>query len=144
MAQHVVMVGNGEAGLLTVFAQGEVDGERCRGFRCSLRKNARPGAFMRVRSTSQALMARISSPRRGWVVESPPLRRASCSTRLSTSTCSSTEPQASETRSPCRNINRTRQLARISFRLPLMASRRRSNSLPERCFRSVIHRRPAL
>jgi hypothetical protein len=50
--------------------------ERCRGFRSSLRKNVRPGAFMRVRSTSQALMAPISSPRRGWVVERPPLRRA--------------------------------------------------------------------
>ena len=87
MAQHVGMNGHRSFGLLAVFAQGEVDGERCRGFRCSLRKNARPktlpGAFRRARSTSQALMARISSPRRGWVVERPPLRRASCSTRLS-------------------------------------------------------------
>jgi hypothetical protein len=62
---------------------------------------------MRTRSTSQALMARISSPRSGWVVERPP-------------------------------INRTRQRSRVSFRLPLTASKSRSNSLPERCFRSFI------
>jgi hypothetical protein len=31
MAQHVVMVGNGEAGLLAVFAQGEVDGRAVQG-----------------------------------------------------------------------------------------------------------------
>jgi hypothetical protein len=59
-----------------------------------------PRAFMRARSTSHTLMARISSPRRGWVVERPPLRRATCNTRLSMSTCSRTRPQASETRSP--------------------------------------------
>jgi hypothetical protein len=36
--------------------------ERFRGLRCSLRKNDRPGAFIRARSTSQALIARISPP----------------------------------------------------------------------------------
>ena len=74
MAQHVGMDGHRELGFLAEFAQGEAYAvERCRGFRCSLRKNVRSGAFMRVRSTSQALMARISSPLSGWVVESPPL-----------------------------------------------------------------------
>jgi hypothetical protein len=62
---------------------------------------------MRTRSTSQALMARISPPRSGWVVERPP-------------------------------INRTRQRSRVSFRLPLTASKSYSNSLLERCFRSFI------
>ena len=65
-----------------------------------------------------------------------PLRRATWRMRLSMSTCTSTRPQASETRSPWRNINRTRQRSRTSFRLPRTASKRRSNSLPERCFRS--------
>ena len=110
--------------------------ERCRGLRRSLSKVDRPGAFIRKRSTSQVLIARISSPRRGWVVKSPPLRRATWRMRLSMSTCTSTRPQATETRSPWRNINRTRQRSRTSFRLPRTASKRRSNSLPERCFRS--------
>ena len=105
MAQHVGMNGHRSLGLLAVFAQGEVDGERCRGFRCSLRKNARPktlpGAFRCARCTSQALMARISSPRSGWVVERPP-------------------------------INRTRQRSRVSFRLPRTFSNNRSIFLAER------------
>ena len=83
MTQHVGMHRHRQPSLLAVLVQQQVDGRAVQRHSLLTEENVRPGAFMRVRSTSQALMARISSPRSGWVVERPPLRRASCSTRLS-------------------------------------------------------------
>ena len=111
--------------------------DRCNGCRCSLTKNALPVGFIRARSFSHALTARSSSPRSGCVVDRPPFNRATCKTRLSVSTWSSFNPQASDTRKPCRNMRSNRQRSRASFRLPLVASISRSTSRPVRCFRSL-------
>jgi hypothetical protein len=69
MAQHLGMNGNGELGLLAVLVQHQVDGRAVQGLallteeeRPPCGKNDRPVGFMRARCTSQALMARISSP----------------------------------------------------------------------------------
>jgi len=113
--------------------------DRCKGVRCSLTKRRLPSGFILARAASHALIARGSSPCSGWVVDSPPLSRATCKTELSVSTWSSVRPQASETRSPCRNISSNRQRSRASLRLPLTAARRCSNSRPVRYFGLLIH-----
>ena len=59
---------------------------RLNGPRRSLIKNASVSDFILARSPSQALIIRSSSPRSGCVVDRPCFSRATCSTRLSTST----------------------------------------------------------
>src|SRR5712691_4467427 len=59
---------------------------RLSGPRRSVTKKASVSGFILARSASHALIARISSPRSGCVVESPALSRLTCNTRLSVST----------------------------------------------------------
>ena len=52
----------------------------------------------------------------------PPLQPGHCSTRPSRSICDNRRPQASDARSPCRNMSSKRQRSRTSLRLPFVAS----------------------
>jgi hypothetical protein len=143
VAQHVGMGEQGQDSGGGVFRSARLTVERCNSFRCSLTKNVLPIGFIRARCFSQAATATARSPlpRSGCVVDSPPFNRATCSTRLSVSTWSSFNRQASDTRKPSRNIKSKRQRSRTSFRRPVVASMRRSTSRSVRCLRSVSSRR---
>ena len=80
----------------------------------------------------------IVAVKRVRIVDSPFLSRSTCSPRLWRSTWCNFSAQASDTRSPWRNIKRMRQLSRNSVRLPRVAVIRRSTSRAARCLRSAI------
>ena len=116
----------GRAAALAVFLQGGLTVERCKALRCSLTKKLLPGGFIRARCFSHAAIALSSSPRSGCVVERPRFKRVICSTRLSLSTWSSFNRQASETRRPWWNIN----LKSGGVLAGVLAARRVSNFAP--------------
>jgi hypothetical protein len=122
----------GSAAALPYLSKRKLTVERCNGRRCSLIKNVVPSGFIRARSFNHMPIARSSSPRKGWVVYSPPFNRRTCNTPLSVSTWSSFNPHASDTRKPCRNMRSNRQRSRASFLPPLTASIRCSTSCPVR------------
>ena len=100
MAKQVGMDGDRELGLLAVFAQGQVVGRAVQGLELLTEEERPPWGFQARALHQPGLDGADLAAVQGMGGGEAPLRRATWSTRLSTTTCSSTRPQASENWKP--------------------------------------------